>query len=285
MTIYEIYNEMVLWLESSHIDQAQLEARFIIEDVLGLSYSDFLVKKDEKITDKQEQTIMDMVKERICGKPIQYILGKWEFFGEEFITNAGVLIPRPETEILVQKVLDEIKNLKNPVIFDLCSGSGCIGISIKNNRKDAKVILVEKSTEALKILRQNVEKFGFETEVEVIQGDILTLGAEFDKLPRPDIIVSNPPYIKSCDMLSLQKEVLQEPKMALDGGEDGYIFYEKLAELWLPMINQGAILIECGEEQAQTIEKMFARTCGQTQIVNDYNNIERIVIGRKTHVN
>lgn len=281
MTVNAIYLSCVKLFEDENIADARLEARFIIEKVLSFSHSDFILKKSQVVSEDETLQIIKLTGLRITGLPIQYVLGKWDFMGKSFVVGEGVLIPRPETELLVEKVIDEIKDKPNPIVFDLCSGSGCIGISIKNAVPNAKVYLVEKSSEALYYLKQNVQNFGFTDEITVIQGDILTLGEEFNDLPTPDVIVSNPPYIKSEDIITLQSEVQLEPKMALDGGEDGYIFYEKLTELWLPMIKNGSMMIECGEEQARDIQKMFATICGETKIINDYSNIERIVIGRK----
>lgn len=285
MTVNAMYLNCVKLFEDENLADAKLEARFIIEKVLNFTHSDFILKKSQIVTQDQTLQIIKLSGLRLTGMPIQYVLGEWDFMGENFIVGEGVLIPRPETEILVQNVIEQIQSLQNPVVFDLCSGSGCIGISIKNAVPQAKVYLVEKSSEALYYLTQNVENFGFSSDITVIQGDILALGNEFDSLPTPDVIVSNPPYIKTQDIANLQSEVQLEPKMALDGGEDGYIFYEKLTQLWLPMIKNGSIMIECGEDQAQDIKKMFATVCGETQIIEDYNNIQRIVIGRKNNDN
>ncbi len=281
MTVNAIYLSTVKLFEEHNILDANLEVRYIIEKALDFSHTDFILRKNFPVTEEQTLQILVLAGERLSGVPIQYVLGKWEFMGEDFFVGSGVLIPRPETEILVEKVIQYSQKIENPVIFDLCSGSGCIGISVKNAVPTARVILVEKSDDALMYLRKNVEKFGFSDEIEVIQGDILALGDEFSNLPVPNIIVSNPPYIKSEEVPTLQSEVLFEPKMALDGGADGYIFYEKLTQLWLPMIQNGSIMIECGEAQACTIEKMFESVCDYTEIVKDYNKIDRIVIGGK----
>ncbi|MFI3142393.1 MAG: peptide chain release factor N(5)-glutamine methyltransferase [Clostridia bacterium] len=285
MTVNAIYLSTVKLFEDQNILDANLEVRYIIEKALDFSHTDFILRKNFPVSEEQTLRILGLAGERLSGVPIQYVLGKWEFMGEDFFVGAGVLIPRPETEILVEKVIQYAQKVKNPVVFDLCSGSGCIGISVKNAVPNARVVLVEKSDQALVYLKKNVEKFGFSDKIQVIQGDILALGEEFSNLPEPNIIVSNPPYIKSDEVPTLQSEVLFEPKMALDGGADGYVFYKKLTQLWLPMIQNGRIMIECGEAQASTIEKMFASASDFTEIVKDYNKIDRIVIGGKNNDN
>ena len=223
-----------------------------------------------------------MANRRLSGEPIQYILGEWDFMDFKFKVGEGVLIPRPETEILVECVLERIKDIAEPVVYDLCAGSGCIGLSIKKLRPDAKVYLVEKSENALKYLRKNAENLCSELAgTTVIQGDILNV-EEFSDLPEADAIVSNPPYIRSDEIASLQSEVLLEPHMALDGGTDGLVFYRCLVNDWsVKLKDKSFMAFECGEDQAEDICGLFNEISFDNEIINDYNNIQRIVIGRR----
>ncbi len=278
MTAFDLKKLLQKKLEEAKISNADEEARLLTEHVCEIAHADFLFKRGERVSEEKVQTALSLVERRKNAEPLQYLLGKWEFMGLEFYVGKGVLIPRPETEELCETVTEKLKDKANPVIFDLCSGSGCIGLSLKHFLPNAKVYMVEKSSEALFYLNKNREALGLESGTTVLQGDILGGFESFDDLSKPDVIVSNPPYIKTEEIATLQKEVQNEPFMALDGGEDGYIFYEVLAKKWMPYLNKGGfIAVECGEEQAQTIAKMFKENAKNCETVKDFNNIERMV--------
>ena len=264
------------------IDDGNIEAKYILEKVTGLSYSETLLRYGEEISLEKYGEAGLMADRRLAGEPIQYILGEWDFMDFTFKVGDGVLIPRPETEILVEHVLNKVADVANPVVYDLCAGSGCIGLSIKKIRPDATVYLVEKSDKALTYLRKNCETLCGELDnIEVIHGDILHFDS-FSSLPFADVIVSNPPYIKSDEIASLQSEVLLEPHMALDGGADGLVFYRYLVDFWSRKLKDtGFMAFECGEDQAEDICKLFNAINFDNETVNDYNNIQRIVIGRR----
>ena len=265
------------------IDDGDIEARFILEKASGISYSQMLFMGDNEISWEIFENALSMANRRLSGEPIQYILGTWDFMDFTFKVGEGVLIPRPETEILVEFISEKIKNIDKPVIYDLCSGSGCIGLSLKKLHKNADVYLVEKSDKALFYLKENYKTLCVDLEdTTIIQGDILKT-ENFADLPQADVIVSNPPYIRSDEIPTLQSEVLREPVMALDGGEDGLIFYRCLVTEWTKHLKcDGFMAFECGEDQAEDICKLFDDINFDCEIVKDYNNIQRIVIGRKT---
>ena len=281
MTLREVLKSLKLKL--ADIDDGDIEARYILEKVSGISYSQMLFKVDDEISEEIYNNALTMVDRRLSGEPIQYILGYWDFMDFTFKVGEGVLIPRPETEILVEYISDKIKNIAEPVIYDLCSGSGCIGLSLKKLNINAKVYLVEKSDKALAYLKENHRTLcGDLDNMTVIQGDILK-PEDFANLPKADVIVSNPPYIRSDEIPTLQSEVLREPVMALDGGDDGLIFYRCLVSEWTKHLKDGGFMaFECGEDQAEDICKLFSEINFDSEIVKDYNNIQRIVIGRKT---
>ena len=264
------------------IDDGDLEARYIIEKITGLSYSEMLFKGDTILDNDMLSLIEQYSDRRLAGEPIQYILGSWDFMDFTFRVGEGVLIPRPETEILVEEILNRISDIKEPVVYDLCAGSGCIGLSIKAVRPDSKVYLVEKSDKALVYLKDNcLNLCGDSDNVTVVQGDIL-MPCSFD-FPEADVIVSNPPYIRSDEIPTLQCEVLREPHMALDGGEDGLMFYRVLVNEWTKKLkDDGFMAFECGEDQADDICNLFDNINFYSEVINDYNNIQRIVIGRRS---
>ncbi len=279
MTIKEALSSLKDMLHG--IDDGDLEARYILEKVTDLSYSQLLIKATDEISTEKFSEACSMAEKRISGEPIQYILGSWDFMDYTFSVGEGVLIPRPETEILVEYIAEKIKDIPEPVIYDLCSGSGCIGISLKRLRNDAKVFLVEKSDKALAYLTKNCAELCEKLEdITVIEGDIL-FPESFADLPEADVIVSNPPYIRSDEIPTLQSEVLREPVMALDGGEDGLVFYRCLVNQWSKKLTErGFMAFECGEDQAEDISALFNKIDFDSETINDYNNIQRIVIGR-----
>ena len=272
-----------LKIKLSNIDDGKIEARYILEKVSGISYSQMLFKGDNEISREIYNEAVAMADRRLAGEPVQYILGSWDFMDFTFKVGEGVLIPRPETEILVEYILDKIKDVKEPVIYDLCSGSGCIGLSLALLHKDARVYLVEKSDKALTYLNANNQNLCLKlNRTTVIQGDILKID-DFDCLPKADVIVSNPPYIRSDEIPTLQSEVLREPIMALDGGEDGLMFYRVLVNDWSKKLKKGGFMaFECGEDQAQDIASLFRKINFDSEAINDYNNIQRIVVGKET---
>ena len=217
---------------------------------------------------------------RAAGEPLQYILGEWEFYGLPFAVGPGVLIPRPETELLADIALEFVQGVsggKNaaPTVVDLFAGSGCVGLSVAHHCPNAKVYLVELSDEAMPYLRQNAAPC---PNAEIVQADVLNCSLFIDHC---SFITANPPYIRTDELGTLQAEVLREPRMALDGGADGLKFYRALAEKWLPMLAPGGLLAcECGEGQAKAIAGLFA-PC-ETNILKDFNGIERVVTAKNT---
>ena len=275
MTLKELFQLCSNSLEFS--DSPEFEATCIFEDLLSISKSKIFFD-DIKVTDEQIKVVESVINRRKNGEPLQYILGKWDFYDMTFNVGKGVLIPRPETETLVDFALEKIKDIENPVIYDLCAGSGCIGLTIANHRKDAKVFLLEKEEGALKYLKSNKEKYNLDNTF-LIHEDLFEI--DFSNLPNPDVILSNPPYIPASEIAGLQKEVHFEPITALDGGIDGLDFYRCLAEKWVSKLRKnGYIALECGEEQSEDIINLFNGKYSEKQVIYDFNNIDRIVTFR-----
>ena len=278
MTVKELFAEGKKILFEYNIDNSENESRWIFENVFDCS-ADYLVFHSDDFVDlKKETEYLDKINKRASGVPVQYVIGEWDFYGETFSVGEGVLIPRPETELLVDFSSEYINDKKDPVIFDLCSGSGCIGLTVAKLFPQAKVFLLEKSDEALRFLTENKKRLDV-SNAEIINGDIFD-GFRYFNIPKPDLILSNPPYINSEEIAVLQSEVLKEPVIALDGGTDGLDFYKAIADRWLEYCG-GAIAVECGEGQSDDIKKLFSLQCSDAYSVTDFNGIERIVIGRK----
>ncbi len=279
MTISELEKLGSQKLRASGKENSDFDARCLLEFVLNLNPTQYLLNRSEEVDSVCAEKFLSLVERRSNGEPLQYILGKWEFMGLPFYVGEGVLIPRPETEMLVEFALDFLKDKKNPVVIDLCSGSGCIAISVAKHLPNAKVYAVEKSDLAFPYLKKNIW-LNCVFNVSTVHGDIFdrTLLSDI----KPDLILSNPPYIRSPEIASLQSEVRNEPSMALDGGEDGLIFYREIANGWLDRLGTGgAIAVECAEDQTEDIIRMFSEKTQYAEAFNDLSGLPRTVTAIK----
>ncbi|MCH5316910.1 MAG: peptide chain release factor N(5)-glutamine methyltransferase [Eubacterium sp.] len=249
MTLSEAFNYGVYFLSSNGIDEAEFKSLCLACHLAGIKNSEYPLHKNDEIIMKRFADLLWRVK---SGEPLQYVIGKWDFYESEFYVGKGVLIPRPETEELTELVINKARSLTAPLIYDLCAGSGCIGISIAKAVPTATVYCIEKSADAMFYLLKNAE--GVEN-VKVINGDVFFP----PELPKADIIVSNPPYIKTGEIAELQAEVLKEPEMALDGGEDGLDFYRAICNKWKNLLSpNGSLFFEIGEDQGGDVSFILA---------------------------
>ena len=279
MTISELEKLGSQKLRASGKENSDFDARCLLEFVLNLNPTQYLLNRSEEVDSVCAEKFLSLVERRSNGEPLQYILGKWEFMGLPFYVGEGVLIPRPETEMLVEYALDFLKDKKNPVVIDLCSGSGCIAISVAKHLPNAKVYAVEKSDLAFPYLKKNIW-LNCVFNVSAVHGDIFdrTLLSDI----KPDLILSNPPYIRSPEIASLQSEVRNEPSMALDGGEDGLVFYREIANSWIDRLGTGgAIAVECAEDQTEDIIRMFSEKTQYAEAFNDLSGLPRTVTAIK----
>lgn len=271
MNVKEAYDYSFAFLKANGVDEAESKALNAVCCIAGIKLVEYQSHKDDFVNMKR---LADFLWRLKTGEPLQYVMGKWDFYESEFFVGEGVLIPRPETEELTELMIDYAKSLEKPVIFDLCSGSGCIGISVAKKLSNAFVYCIEKSKDAYKYLERNAKGVA---NVECILGDI---NNEFD-LPSADIIVSNPPYIKSEDMKTLQKEVKKEPSMALDGGEDGLDFYRIINDKWKKYLkDDGRLFLEIGEDEGESIKDALSAFSNIT-VKKDLSGNDRMVVADK----
>lgn len=274
MTLFELLKKGKTELSSISEDSG-FEAWMLLSHCFDLDRSEYYKNSSIQADKKSEKDFFKLLKDRKNGRPLQYIIGKWSFFESEFYVGEGVLIPRADTECLVEKSAEIIKKNNVKTVFDLCAGTGCIGISLAKMFKNINVTCVEKSEDALYFLEKNVELNNV-NNVKIIKGDIFS-GAYELCLDACELIVSNPPYIKSDEIPSLQKEVHFEPRQALDGGFDGLEFYRALKEKWFDeMAMCRSIVMECGEDQADDVRDIFSEY-ENICFVKDFNNIRRDV--------
>ncbi len=245
------------------------EAEWIVSLTIGVKRSE--LDCDSLVMPKYIEKINSIVEQRIKGRPLWYCIGDTDFYGYKIKVDERVLIPRPETELLVEQAVNILKEKgENSTVLDLCTGSGAIAIAVKK-QTNALVVGVDISDGAIDLATENAKLN--EADIQFIRSDMFEhIDGKFD------LIVSNPPYIKSEDVLTLQKEVKDfEPKLALDGGVDGYDYYRIIAEKAGEHLNNGGVLLlECGVGQAQTIAELLSGF-NKVEIIKDYENIDRIV--------
>ena len=256
-------------------ESADFDTTCIFQDILGEKFPMFAPK--EPVPDEKAEEILSLAKRRSEGYPLQYLLGQWEFWGCNFKVGEGVLIPRPDTETLVEQILDICRRekLTAPKIADLCSGSGCIAVALKKELPEAEVYAVELSEKALYYLRQNTELNGC-GDIKIIGGDVLR-SETARQITGLDILVSNPPYLTSQDMRELMTEVRHEPESALFGGEDGLDFYRAMTRLWKASIkNGGYIAYEFGMGQHDAVKDILEKNgFGDVELKRDGGGIIR----------
>ncbi|MEI6131333.1 MAG: peptide chain release factor N(5)-glutamine methyltransferase [Bacillota bacterium] len=260
----------------SKIEDSRNEAILLIGDVLGLEKAQIFSRFDYEINLKDYEEFIKKCELRNSGIPFQYITGHTEFMSLMFHVNENVLIPRPETEFLVEiglKYLREINEV-SPRVLDLCTGSGCIGISVAKYFSGASIVSTDISLDAIEVARKNSIENGVESQIEFVQSNM------FDKIEgKFDLIISNPPYIPSRDIPNLQIEVQNEPLIALDGGKDGFDYYKIIADCgWDYLKHGGLIALELGINQGTTVLDIFSFYHSNEysfQIGKDYSGIER----------
>ncbi len=276
MKLKDLRKKLTAALVPCSSEEAEFEADCIVADLLGVKNSALRIIGETDISTETVLKAESFVKQRLKGEPLQYILGKWEFYGLDFFVGKGVLIPRPETELLIDIAIEFAKGKNNISCFDLCSGSGCIGITVAKLFNGSEVTVLEKSDDALKYLRKNKEHNSADN-VTVIQGDLFD-GVDLFAGKKCDILLSNPPYIRSEVISSLQREVLSEPEMALDGGIDGLDFYRAIAGKWFCAVKpDGMVAVEIGEEQGNDVSKIFSQYFKKVNVIRDFSGNDRVV--------
>lgn len=254
------------------------ESKSIIEMVTGFDSMGQILNSKKEISKSEEKQIFEILEKRNSGYPLQYILGKWSFMGNDYYVGEGVLIPRDDTEVVVNSVIPYLRNIENPKIIDLCSGSGIIPITLKKFFENSEVHALELSSNAIKYLEKNIN-FHY-INIELHKGDLNLLYNEFPD-GYFDLIISNPPYIKKDDLETLQIEVKSEPEMALDGGETGLDFYSAIVTKWSSKLKKGGMLaFELGENQFSYVKSMMSDN-GFVNIKDfmDLGNIQRAING------
>lgn len=276
MTTLEVLNAAASYLEKRGVESARLNAEHLLAHVLGMRRRiDLYLQFERPLSEGQRAPLRELVKRRADGIPLQHILGEVEFCGHVFSCDARALIPRPETELLVELVLTESGAATS--ILDVATGSGVIGLSLALSLPDVAVTLCDISPEALSLAGDNALRHGIADKVTRKESDLLdSVEGIFD------IIVSNPPYIPTADIATLSREVLNDPVLALDGGADGLRIVERLVEASsLKMSSGGLLALEIGHDQASRVVEILKMHNFRDIVVHrDYQDVERFVFSR-----
>lgn len=278
MTYRECYEQGCRTLQAAGIEEAALDARLLLETVCGTDRNDLLVHGEQPVAPEAEEKYLNWIRQRAEHIPLQQLTGEQGFMGLTFNVNEHVLIPRQDTEILVEEVLKELHDGMR--VLDMCTGSGCILLSLLHYSNDCEGLGVDLSAEALEVAERNVLKVLTPEKAEhahFLQSDL------FEKVEgKFEIIVSNPPYIASAEVEKLMPEVRDhEPRMALDGTEDGLYFYRRIIEeAGKHLVSSGMLFFEIGYDQGQAVSELM-RTEGycEVQVVQDYAGLDRVVLG------
>ena len=273
MTVEEALLYGTQALQLAGVPDASLDAEYCMAEVLDAPRLLVLMNKQRQLTDNRATIFFEFIERRATREPLQYVLGKQDFMGYTFDVSKDVLIPRGDTETLCEQALLHIQ--KDAKVLDLCTGSGAIAISMSLLSRDSQVTACDISEAALAVAKQNAK--ANRATVRFFQGDLFepVKGETFD------IILSNPPYIPSGDLSTLQLEVQQEPSLALDGGEDGLDFYKRIAkEAPLHLTEKGILFLEIGDTQAKDVCALL-QSSFDTSLVHDMNGLPRVIIAKK----
>ncbi len=276
MTRREWHAAATARLTAAGCEDAAFDAQCLLEDIDGLPRG--RMPDDTPLTAQAQ--LDKALQERADGRPLQYIIGEWDFLTLTVSVGEGVLIPRADTECLCEEAARRLAGVPSPRVLDLCAGSGCVGLGLASLCPDAQVTAVELSDKALPYLRENIMRYPAYA-VTVRQANVLTDAAGF--ADGWDAMIANPPYIPTADLDTLMREVRHEPLMALDGDADGLLFYRAIAAAWLPKLRQGGICaVEVGIGQATDVAALFA-AAGLTDIalIRDLGGVQRVVSGIK----
>lgn len=279
MTIKETLRKGIIELKVNNIQEPSLKARLLLQYILNKPRQYLIVYDNEQLTLRQEVNFFKGIKKLAKGIPLQHITHSQEFMKMTFYVNEDVLIPRPDTEILVEEVIKIAKKINAKKILDLCTGSGAIAISLAKYIEDSQITAVDISDKAISVAKLNAKNNNVENQITFVESDL------FKQLSKEkyDIIVSNPPYIKKEIIKSLDKEVQNEPKIALDGGYDGLDFYRKIisnADEFLKFT--GYVCLEIGYDQKEDVLELLKNEGKyvDTSCKKDLFDNDRVIIAR-----
>lgn len=282
MTLSELYRSGKETLRKAGCDSPEFDAACLAEKAWGLDRQGLFLRGNREANPEEEASFLQMIRERAAHRPLQYILGSWPFMDMQLLVGEGVLAPREDTEVVVRAAASLLQNTGSPLYgIDLCGGTGAVALGLCSLVPGLRMDCVEWMPEAFAFLEQNTRRFG-EGRVRPVRGDVLDARTAEALFPHPvDVLISNPPYVRAEEIPGLQQEVQQEPHSALDGGQDGLVFYRAIADFWIPKVKPGGVVaVEIGEEQAEAVCQLFQKA-GVTELCvhQDLAGLDRAVTG------
>lgn len=274
-----------MWREARDdkaIPIAMTEAEVLFTELLGCDRALLYLDKERRLSREQSRSVADALKRRTAGEPLEYILGKCEFMGLEFFVDQNVLIPRPETELLVETAVRYARGMEKPLIADIGTGSGNIAVSCAFFLPSCRVVAVDSSPGALALARRNAERHGCSQRICFGQADLMEGTVLWPDSCR--LILANPPYVVSGEIDTLAPEVRCQPRPALDGGIDGLAFYRRLAaQAPLFLCPGGLLILEIGAGQSEAVSRIIeaGRILSVREVIRDYNSIARVIVAKK----
>ena len=282
LTVLEALNGASDYLQNKGIKSSRLNAELLLSHILNCKRLELYLSFDRPLQKSEIDSYRELLKRRSTFEPLQYIVGKVEFYGLEFEVNQSVLIPRPETELLVEAVIESVAKDENINILDIGSGSGNISIALAKNIPSCTVVGIDISEEAIETSTRNAKLNGVESQLMFVKKNILN-GIEINENSF-DVVVSNPPYVSVADFVNLDPELrLYEPQIALTDEIDGLSFYRNISVLSRSLLkNNGKLFFEIGAGQSDAVKKILIDSDYKNiVIIKDYSDIERVIIGEK----
>ena len=286
-TIKKLLDWTASHFTEKNIDSPRLTAELLLSFVLKMERIELYMHFDRPIKKPQLDKLHNLIERCLQNEPVQYLVGKCEFYSLSFKVAPACLIPRPETELLVERAIEFLRNRTGAqYVCDLCTGCGCIAVAIAKNFADAKIIATDICDKAMNVAAENIEKYKLYRRIELLQGDLFEPIISQLDVKEFDLIVCNPPYVSRAEYEKLDMKVKNyEPKLAFDGGTDGLDVYRRIAaEVGSYLKKDGALLLEIGFMQGQEVKKLLedTNTFRQVKVEKDFNNNDRIVTAIRT---
>ncbi len=291
MTINKILEKSIILLKNNNIEEPILKSKIILANCLNKNKEYLFINGEELVSPEIEKIFFEKINELCDNVPLQYITNHQEFMGLDFYVDSNVLIPRSDTEVLVEMVIKRVRELQklrlsentqeacNIKILDMCTGSGAIAISLAKLCKNVEITAADKSSGALSVAIKNYEDVRPNNKIEFIKSNMFENLEKYSK--KYDIIVSNPPYIETEVIKTLDKNVQNEPQMALDGGADGLDFYRIIFKNLEKFLEEGGdVFLEIGYNQARTVTEIFKSRFEKLECIKDYSGNDRVIVGR-----
>jgi release factor glutamine methyltransferase len=288
MTVLDLLNWSTNYLKDHQIENPRLNAELLLARSLSLSREGLYMQLQDQLNEEEKEVYVSLIRRRISGEPLQYILKNQEFWSINLKVDTRALIPRPETELLVEQclfILSKTPFSQTLSILEIGTGSGAIAIALAKEKKDIFLVATDISRDALGLAKENAESAGVQNQIKFVNGDLFDPFCLFKKRGPFDLILSNPPYINRPEIHTLAKDVRDyEPIIALDGGEDGLDFYRRIiSQAPFYLREKGWLLLEIGQGQSKKVAEQIERrgVFLKPQILPDLSGIERVVKAQK----